>query len=489
MITRRRFLKSSAAATAAVGMPKLAASQVLGANDQITVGVLGLGTRGRRVHMRLMEEQPGVRVVAVCDVDRKRMGTAAERFEADFGRKVDQYVDMRQMFDRQDIDVISNATQSYWHGLSTIWACQAGKHVYCEKPLSHYVWEGRQMVKAARKYDRIVQTGTQNRSHRQVIAAIKWVQDGHLGKINYITAFNNNVRGSVGKRDTPLPIPDYIDYDLWCGPAKKLPIYRNRLQYDCHFDWNTGGGELANQGVHEVDAARWCLREPGLPRGVMSIGGRFVVDDAGNVPNTLITYWDFPTAPVLYEHHDPALANGGAPTFRGVAKGMCVHCEGGYLTIDESPRKTGIAYDSQGRKMTSFRFSEGEEILDGSSAHFENFIAAVRAGRRDLLRADVLEGHLSTTACNAGAISYRVGRQVDQYEIRKQVEQIPIFNEMFDRFLHYGRGLEIDLQSKSATLGPWLEIDRENECFKDHNEANVLVRGFYRDPYMIPDPV
>jgi predicted dehydrogenase len=179
---------------------------------------------------------------------------------------------MRKLFDRQDIPVIGNATQNYWHGLSTIWACKAGKHVYVEKPLSHYIWEGRQMVNAARKYDRFVQVGTQRRSQTSIGEAIAWIREGHLGKILYLTAFANKPRSSCGKRETPLEIPPSVDYDLWCGPAKKLPIFRNNLQYDCSFDWNTGDGESCNQGVHEVDVARWCLGEEQLPRRVMSIG-------------------------------------------------------------------------------------------------------------------------------------------------------------------------------------------------------------------------
>ena len=162
---------------------------------------------------------------------------------------------MRKMFERKEIVAISNATMQYWHGLSTIWACQAGKHVYCEKPLSHFIWEGRQMVNAARKYNRLVQCGVQQRSRQSTKDAIAWIRAGNLGKILYITCFANKPRVSCGKRTTPLVIPDYVDYDLWCGPARKEPIFRDRLQYDCSFTWNMGDGESCNQGVHEIDGA------------------------------------------------------------------------------------------------------------------------------------------------------------------------------------------------------------------------------------------
>ena len=212
---------------------------------------------------------------------------------------------MRKMLDRKDIDVIGNATQNYWHGLSTIWACQAGKHVYVEKPLV--------ALHLGRPADG--QRRPKVQPHRPVRHAAPLGGPTSLRRSNG-SAKATSARSSTspplptsrasscGKRDTPLPIPESIDYDLWCGPARKVPIYRDRLQYDCSFDWNTGDGESCNQGVHEMDVARWCLGETMLPRRVMSIGGRFVFNDACDVPNTQIIYYDFPTAPVLYEVHN-----------------------------------------------------------------------------------------------------------------------------------------------------------------------------------------
>jgi len=473
--TRRAFLKRSLAAASAVGLPLVVPSRVLGAGDDIRVGVVGLGGRGANCHAPRMQNQAGVCVVAVCDPDRERMGRCAADLEKKYKLKVDQYVDVRQLLERKDIDVISNATQNYWHGLSTVWACQAGKHVYVEKPLSHYIWEGRQMVDAARRYDRIVQTGTQRRSQRSVIDAIRWVQAGHLGKIRYITAFANKPRGPIGKRATPLPIPDGVDYELWCGPAKKLPLYRNNLQYDCSFVWNTGDGESCNQGVHEIDMARWCIGVTELPRRVMSIGGRFLWDDAADVPNTQIIYYDFPQAPILYAVHNMTAAKGSRdmPAFRGQRTGICVQCEGGYANIP-----AGKAYDSQGKCVKTF--SGGED-------HFENFIAAVRSGKRDHLRADVAEGHLSTTICHTGNISYRLGRQAGRNEMLAQVKGIEVWEEMCSRLITYLEGWQIDVDAATVTLGPWLEIDPKTETFKANRAANELARGTYREPYLVPE--
>jgi predicted dehydrogenase len=471
-LSRRQFVRRAAAATA-LSFPMIASPRVLGANDEIVVGVIGLGGRGSGAHVPGFQNQEGVTVAALADPDQSRMASAAAAIENRYGHKTEQYVDMRRMFDRNDIDCIGNATQNYWHGLSTIWACQAGKHVYVEKPLSHYIWEGRQMVNAARKHDRIVQCGTQHRSEAKFEKAFAWIREGHLGKIKYVTAFANKPRNSCGKRDTPLPIPDTLDYDLWCGPARMLPIYRDRLQYDCSFCWNTGDGESCNQGVHEIDVARWCLGEEQLPRRVMSIGGRFVFDDACDVPNTQIIYYDFPTAPVLYEVHNLRKAKGSndAPDFRGERVGVVVDCEGGSVSLYR-----GIAWDNQGKELQRF---------SGGGDHFVNFIEAVRKGDRAHLTADVEVGHRSTAVCHAGNVSYRVGEVASVERQRKAVQDVPLLDAMYDRYLEHLAANEID--PNTSILGPWLDVDRENERFRDHDEANQIARGWYREPYVVPE--
>ena len=470
-ITRRQFVKRSAAATA-LSFPMVASSRVLGANDRILMGQVGLGGRGRGAHLPGFEGQDGVSVIALSDPDRERTGAAAATIESKYGHKAEQFDDCRELYEMKEIDCIGNATQNYWHGLSTIWACQAGKHVYVEKPLSHYVWEGRQMVNAARKYDCIVQCGTQHRSEAKFEQAFKWIREGHLGKIKYITAFANKPRSSCGKRDTPLEIPDSVDYDLWCGPAKMLPIYRDRLQYDCSFDWNTGDGESCNQGVHEIDVARWCLGEEMLPRKVMSIGGRFVFNDACDVPNTQIIYYDFPTAPVLYEVHNLRQAQGSSdvPAFRGERVGVIVDCEGGSVSLYR-----GIAWDKQGKEVQKF---------SGGGNHFVNFIEAVRKGDSKHLTAEVEVGHRSTAVCHVGNISLRVGEAASITDQRAQLGDDPTWNQMHDRLMEHLKANGVD--PNQATLGPWLEIDRENECFKDHPEANEIAHGWYREPYVVP---
>jgi len=365
------------------------------------------------------------------------------------------------------------ATMQYWHALPTIWACQAGLHVYVEKPLAHFMWEGRQMVSAARKHNRMVQVGTQARSRRTDRQAIEYVRSGQLGKIQYVVCFANKARNSIGKRTEPLPIPDYVDYELWCGPARKEPIYRDRLQYDCSFTWNMGDGESCNQGVHEIDAARWLLGETGLPRRVMSVGGRFVWGDAGDVPNTQIICYDFAAAPVLYEVHNMRAARDAQamPQFRGAGVDTCVQCEGGCVMLH-----AGLVMDNEGKKIRQFT---------GGEDHFDDFIRAVRSGRREDLAADVLEGHLSTNICHAGNISYRLGRKASAAEIRAQIGNLPVFQEMFDRYLDHLKAHGVE--PAESVLGPWLQCDPDNERFKDSAEADKLARGFYREPFVVPE--
>ncbi len=474
-MTRRQFVYGSAAAAAAIAVPRVAGARVLGANDEIRMAVIGCGVRGG-VHVQEFGRQKCVRIVAVCDPDRTRSAAFARTIEKSFGYKPDEVVDVRRLMDRKDLDVVSVATMQYWHALPTIWACQTGRHVYVEKPLAHYIWEGRQMVNAARKYDRLVQIGTQSRSQRGYAAMARWLKEGGLGKIQYVTCFANKPRRSSGKRKEPLPIPATLDYELWCGPARKEPIYRDRIQYDCSFTWNMGDGESCNQGVHEVDVARWILGYTGLPRRTMSIGGRFVFDDAGDVPNTEIICYDYPDVPILYEFHNlprnkecmtPKLWS-TQPDFKGEKVGVCVQCEGGY-TLGTT------AFDPQGKKLKSF--GPGEN-------HFENFIHAVRSGKREDLNAEIEEGHRSTAICHVGNISYRLGRRASLEAQQKQLGELACWRQMHERYVNYLH--DIGVCAGLSTLGPWLECDAANECIKNNPKANEIVRGFYRPPFVVP---
>ena len=303
---------------------------------------------------------------------------------------------------------------------------------------------------------------------------IAYIKSGALGKIRRIYCFANKPRSSIGKRTEPLPIPKTLDYELWCGPARKEAIYRDRIQYDCSFTWNMGDGESCNQGVHQIDVARWLLGEDKPPRRVMSIGGRFCFNDAGNVPNAQIIYYDYPSVPLIYITHNlrAAMASKEVPTFRGARTDTCVECDGGYVMM-----QSGFACDKNGKVIKKFK---------GSGCHFANFIKAVRNGRRENLNADIIDGHRSTTVTHLGNISLRQGKKALPDMMRRQVADTPEFAETLEEFLKHLQANGVDTDSSTVTLGPWLEVDRENECFINNDSANRLVQGTYRAPWLMP---
>ena len=477
VINRRQFLAQAARSSAAVAVPMLVSGRAFGANDEIRLAVIGCGVRGAGTHVPEFGKLPGVRIAAVCDPDHQRLSAAVKSVATRFGGNPQPFVNVRKLMDEKNLDAVSVATMQYWHSLPTIWACQSGKHVYVEKPLAHFIWEGRQMVRAARRFDRLVQIGTQSRSVRGYAAMSAWLKAGHLGKIQYVTCFANKPRRSIGRRTEPLPIPKSLDYELWCGPAPKEPIYRDQIQYDCSFIWNMGDGESCNQGVHEVDVARWILGYTGLPRRTMSIGGRFLFNDAGEVPNTQIICYDYPEVPILYEVHNlpknkdcltPKKWN-IQPDFKGATVGVCVQCEGGY-TLGTT------AYDKANKRIRSF---------GPGGNHFENFIKALRSGKREDLNSEIQEGHISTSICHVGNISYRLGQRASVEEQRRQVGESGCWHAMFERYVRYLDGIGVDWNS--STLGPWIECDAANECVKDNDAANKLVRGAYRAPFSVPE--
>ena len=346
-LDRRSFLKSSLLTTAsltvfsALGADKSTkrkarvpvASRATGSNDDIRFAVVGFGGRGMS-HIEGLREVKGARMVALCDVDQAILDREVKKYR-DLGEKIEAYTDIRKLLENKDIDVVSFATPNHWHALGTIWAMQAGKDVYVEKPVSHNVWEGRRMVEIARELNRIVQAGTQSRSSQGMTEGIKWVRDGNIGKILRARSLCYKRRPSIGKVDGPQPIPPGIDYDLWCGPAPKEPLMRKKLHYDWHWVWPTGNGDLGNQGIHQMDMGRWALGETELSPRVLSVGGRLGYVDDGTTPNTLIIFHDYPTAPLIFEVRGlPATAEAkNMDKYRGVDVGIVVDCEGGSMKI------------------------------------------------------------------------------------------------------------------------------------------------------------
>ena len=485
-LSRRDFMKSSVAIGAGLALAG-PASRVLGANDDIRVAVVGVGGQGGG-HMNYFHGCKGARLVAICDADRSHVENRAADFEKKNGVKLKTYTDVRELLEDKSIDAITSATPNHWHSLVTIWACQAGKDVYIEKPVSHNIWEGRQMVKAARKYNRIVQTGTQKRSDLGLKEAYKYIKEGKLGAIKWSRGFcykgrYEGTNGIVNGTNGPNPLPESIDYNLWCGPAEMEPLRRKSLHYKWHWIWNTGNGDLGNQGIHEMDLGRWSLGDSNhLAPSVLSFGGRFRVNDAGETANTQIVYLGYKPAPLIFEVRGLPVAKGrkDMPNFRGTRVGMVIQCEDGYFVGGGGG---GWTYDNDGKKIKQFKGQAGE-------GHHQNFIDAVRSRRVSDLNADIEKGHLSSALCHMGNVSYRLGKRMSANEIKNSIDNDDVMDS-FERMLEHLKANEVDLEKEPITMGPMLTMDPQAEKFiGEYSEmANMYVKRNYREPFVVPDKV
>src|SRR6266850_222151 len=491
-LNRRRFLKTSLATTASVGLlPILGRAKaaqvtasaspgasVVGANGDIRYAVVGFNDRGR-AHLSGMAEVEGTRLVALCDVDGKVLAREMQKCDQK-GQKIEGYKDIRKLLENKDIDVVTFATPNHWHALGAIWAIQAGKDVYLEKPVCHNVWEGRKIVEAARKHGKIVQTGTQSRSSHGIAEGIAWVHEGNIGKILRVRGLCYKRRPSIGKVDGPQPIPPEINYDLWCGPAPKEPLMRKKLHYDWHWVWPTGNGDLGNQGIHEMDVARWCLGVNELSSRVLSIGGRLGYEDDGNTPNTLIVYYDYKPAPLVYEVRGLPSSSDSTKmdAYHGADIGIVIDCEGGSMVIPSYGE--AIIYDKDEKEIKRFK---------GNKSHFANFIDAVRSRKYTDLKADILQGHLSSALCHTANISYRLGKPHSPEEIRDAVKDNKDMAEMLGRMEEHLAANKVDLQKMPATLGMVLNMDPKTERFIKNKDADRLLTRAYRKPYVVPENV
>lgn len=491
-VDRRKFIKGSLAVAAAgatllQGCNQLKAiapvstkSKPIGANKDVRLAIVGLGKRGPQ-HIKEYRDMPGVRIVAVCDPDETRLAKWVENFEKD-GVKVAGFRDVRKLLERDDIDAVSDATPNYWHSLLAIWACQAGKDVYTEKPVSHTIWEGRQAVEASRRYNRIVQCGINSRSSSSKAEALRRLHAGELGKILVSRGFCYKPRKSIGKVSGTQIIPKEVDYNLWAGPTALAPLMRESFHYDWHWVWPTGNGDIGNQGPHQMDIARRANGAPTVAARVMSIGGRFGYDDDGTTANTQIAYFDFGKkyAPLIFEVRGLPEKTGAEemPLYRDLVDvGNVVDCEGGFWS--------GSAfYDDKGKKIKDIEGDKGEN-------NFENFITAVRSQKRSDQNADILEGHISTALCHQANISYRLGEKLPPEEIKTRLRNEPLIAEAFERMQAHLVANGVDIAKDHATLGPWLEMNPKKETFTGPSEwvevANAMLRRTDREPFVVPE--
>ena len=454
-LNRRRFIKGAAMTAAAVTVvPIRSLAQLRSAGDEIRLGIVGFRGRGQD-HLGGLAKVDGVRITGLCDVDRGVLDKEQSKWK-DKGVNVEAHTDVRRLIESKNVDAISIATPNHWHALGAIWAIQAGKDVYLEKPVSHNVWEGRKIVEAARKYNKMVQTGTQSRSSAGIKECYAWLKEGHLGKLTLARGLCYKPRPSIGKTTGPQPIPPEIDYDLWCGPAPMRPLRRKNLHYDWHWVWDTGNGDLGNQGIHQMDICRWALGVQELSPRVLSIGGRLGYDDDGETANTQIIYHEYAGTPLIFEVRGLPARTGEKKmdSFKGASVGVVLHCEDGYVTIPNYTSAT--AYDKDGNKVKEWK---------GADNHYQNFVNAVRSRKYTDLNADILEGHLSSALCHTGNISYLVGQTASPDEIREAIKGKHDVSEAYGRFVEHLAANDVDMNATPATMGVPLEMDPRTERF------------------------
>lgn len=444
---RRDFIKDSAtvAAASTVGTLGFNINTYAGSpNDVVRVAVVGVRGQGN-THLHEYGRMQNVEIAAICDVDESVLKRRCGEVEKATGKKPKEYVDIRKLLEDKTIDAISIATPNHWHSLMGIWACQAGKDVYVEKPCSHTYWEGKQLVAAARKYNRIVQHGTNSRSTVALREAMQKLKEGVIGDVYMARGLCFKWRDTIGKKPDG-PTPPGVDYDLWLGPAPKRQFNENRFHYNWHWNWDYGNGDIGNQGIHEMDICRWGLGVT-LPAKVCSMGGHFMFDDDQVTPNTMVSSLEFnkngKKAMIVFEvRHWMSNNEGGIgqkTDSRGNFDSNCIgnifYGSEGYMAIEGyNSYKTFL-----GRKQ-----EPGPARREGGS-NWENFIKAVRSRKREDLNADIEEGHLSSALMHLANISYRVGRSFEFDPVKEQI-------------------------------------------VKD-SEANAMLRDKYRAPFVVPEKV
>ena len=474
-ISRRSFLKTSVAGAAACSLSPRSWSQVVGANDNIRVAVVGINGRGGS-HIDEFSKIKGVRVTALCDVDRDVLDRRAQNLEG-----VRKYQDVRKLLESQDVDAISIATTNHWHSLITVWACQAGKDVYVEKPCSHNVFEGRKCVEAARKYNRMVQHGTQSRAGGSAALAAL-VKSGKYGRLLVSKGYCCKPRWSIGFKPVEAP-PSNLDFDLWLGPAPKRPFHRNLVHYNWHWFWDFGNGDIGNQGVHEMDIARWALGRT-LPQSVVSLGGRYVDEldfkDQGETPNQLVSVFDYGDTLLLFETRG-LVANPKIPV---------IERNFPFKVANELYFEAGIVKDD---KFFPKGKQEGEPLVKVDyhvppGGNFGNFIDCVRNRKREQLAADILEGHLSSALCHLGNISYRLAKE-RRFEKPKEFGDNQVVGDSVMTLLENTKAIGVDPEKATLWVGPKLRFDPVREKFVDRPEADRLLKRDYRAPFVVPEKV
>jgi predicted dehydrogenase len=448
--TRRSFVKTIATGTlaAAVAPTVLAEDQkkkkvspapvVKGPNDRLRIAVLGVNGRGKSHIEEIMKisETSNVEVAVLCDPDMNVLQERAAEFEQKYGKKVLIEQDFRKTYDDKTIDAVTIATPNHWHALQTIWACQAGKDVYVEKPATHNIYEGKKMIEAAYKYNRIVQHGVQLRSSVAIREAIQHLKEGLIGRVYMSRGLVYRWRPDIGDKGISQT-PAGLNYDLWCGPAPMRPFTRNLVHYNWHWHWNYGNGDVGNQGIHETDLCMWGLGVNSLPERITSMGGKFLFDDCKEVPEIQTSIYHYPKEKKIIQFE---VRNWCTNLEDGAGVGNIFYGDKGYLVV--KGYGSYETYLGERREKGPARTEGGELTL-----HFKNWIDAIRARDMSIQNAPVQTGHLASSLAHLGNISYRLGLQLE-------------FDPVAERFIGDGE-----------------------------SEANAMLSREYRAPYLLPEIV
>jgi predicted dehydrogenase len=424
MDSRRTFITGAGGAF----VSHLASGHALSANDRIRVAVLGVHGRGRD-HISGIMKQPDAEVVMICDPDMKVAEDRAGSFYNRYGKRVRIEQDLRKVFDNKEIDAVTIATPNHWHSLAAIWACQAGKDVYVEKPASHNVWEGRKLVEAAHKYNRIVQHGVQLRSSEALQEGVSLLRKGVIGDVYMARGLVFRWRPSIGKKG-PEAAPSSLNYDIWTGPAEMQPFSRRWVHYNWHWHWNYGNGDVGNQGIHETDMCMWGLGVDTLPNKITSMGGKFLFDDDKETPETQTSLYLYPEQKKMIQFE---VRNWCTNLEDGAGVGNIFYGRNGYMVV---------------KGYESFEVYLGEKREKGPSRkaggdHFANWIKAIRSRKTSDQNAPVETAHMASALAHLGNISYRLGRQ--------------------------------------------LEFDPAKERFVGDKEADAMLTRPYRKPFVVPE--
>jgi len=474
LFSRREFLEQSLFAGAALGggLPALAQTprRSVGPNDRVRVAVVGVHGQGS-VHVGRWLSLHDVEIAAICDPDENVVATPIAKVDKATGKKPVHYKDLRKLLEDKTIDAVSVATPNHWHCLAGIWAIQAGKDAYVEKPLGHNLFECRQLVEASRKYDKLCQMGNYPRSLGHVRDAVAYLHEGKLGKVKVARGICYNKRGSIGKKPDSA-VPAGVDYDLWLGPAPERPFNQNRFHYNWHWNWDFGRGEIANNGIYQLDTARWGINKDVHPATVVSVGGRFGYEDDGQTPNTQVTLYDYGDVQIVQEIR-------GLPTDKyppDLLMGNVFECEQGKVVISIAG---SAAYTPAGELITRFA---------GTGDHFKNFSDAVKSRKRADLASEVLEGHRSTALCHLANVSYRLGNAQPLGETGKPFGSSAA-HEAHDRLVAHLKDNSVDADRVQFQVGKPISLDSKTEKVAGDDAANRLLTREYRKPYVVPETV